>query len=105
MASSGVKLKTLPAILVTAAGTRKQIYPNHLLVYSVTIQSLRTNTGTQYFGDGSVLVGSGTEMLPGDLVEVEPPSRARATDQFDISDIYVTSDVAAEFRIVAWIRE
>lgn len=106
MGSSGLKLKTFPAVTVSKAGERKQIYDKSLLVYEVSIQSLTSNSGTQYVGDETVTSSNGHQVLPGDPVVIELPSRARATDQFDISDVYVDSSTdGAEFRVSAWIRE
>lgn len=104
--ASGLKLKTFPAVTVTTAGQRKPISEEPLLVYEVTIQSLRDNTGTQYVGDENVDADNGMEVLPGDPVVIELPARARATDQFYINEVYVDSSTSgAEFRVSAWIRE
>lgn len=100
-----VTIKTLTAVTVTSAGTRVPLSATHLLVYSVTIQSLESNTGTQYIGDGTVSSTNGFSLSPGNIVEIDSPD-ARGVDQFDLNDVYVDSTVnAAEFRILAWIRE
>lgn len=106
MASSGIKLKTLPAITVTTAGTRVPLYSQPLLVYSVTLTSINDNQGSQVFGDESVTISNGAQIFPGDVVEIEPPDRTMATDQFYVNEIYVDSDSnGAEFRVVVWIRD
>jgi hypothetical protein len=104
--ASGLKLKTFPAVIITTAGERKPISTESLLVYEVTIQSITTNTGKGYIGDETVTSSNGMEVLPGDPVVVELPSRARATDQFYINEVYLDSSVSgSEFRVSAWIRE
>lgn len=104
--ASGVRLITLPAVTVAAAGTPQPVIANELLVYSLVIQSLPSNTDSQSFGDESGVTDDGGMLLPGDSVEIAVPDRARATDQFDASKIFVDSvSNGAEFRILAWIRE
>lgn len=106
MASSGVRLITLPAVTVATAGTPQPVSADSLFVYSLVIQSINTNTGTQTFGDQSGVTDDGGLLLPGDSVEIAVPDRAKATDQFDAANIYVdSSSNGAEFRILAWIRE
>ena len=104
--ASGIKLKTLPAVIVTTAGTAVPLFDTPLLVYGVTIVSLSDNSGTQYVGDIDVDADNGLPMTPGDVCEIDPPQRAVATDQFYINEIYVdSSSNGAEFRVLAWIRE
>lgn len=105
MAVSGLKLKTLPAITVTTAGTSVPIYASRLMVYSASVQSLNTNTGNQYVGDETVASTNGARIAAGDSIDIDPPE-IRGLDQFDISQVYVDSSTnGAEFRIIAWIRE
>lgn len=104
--SSGLKPKTFPAVIISTANERKPLSDTSLLVYEVSVQSLSTNAAKGYIGDETVTSADGLEVLPGDPVVVELPARARATDQFDIKDVYVTSaTVGTEFRVSAWIRE
>jgi hypothetical protein len=104
--ASGIKLKTLPAVTVSSAGTAVPLYSTPLLVYGVTIVSLSENSGTQFIGDSTVDVDNGMPISPGDTCEIDPPQRAVATDQFYINEVYVdSSEDGAEFRVIAWIRE
>ena len=106
MAVSGLKIKTIAAVTVTVAGTEQPLSATTVMVYAVTIVSLSTNTGTQYIGDSTVTSANGIPFTAGDTMELETPQMARATDQFDISKIYVDSSTnGAAFRIIAWIRE
>lgn len=106
MAVSGLKLKTLPAVTVSTAGTAVSLYSSVLNVYAVTIISLGANTGTQYLGDSTVSSTNGMPFAASETIEVEAPAGARGVDQFDISKIYVDSSTnGAEFRVIAWIRE
>lgn len=99
-----LKAKTFNAVITGPAGERKQVVSMPTLVYSATIQSMRTNTGHQYIGDSTLTTANGQEFQPGDVAEAEPPSERR--EQYDLSKIYVCSDTAvSEFRISAWIRE
>lgn len=106
--SSRVKLITLDAVTVAVAGTRVQLSATNKLVYAVSVQSLRTNTGYQYLGDSSVSSTNGYEFGPSDVAEIEPPpgtSGGREPAQIDLADIYVDSTTnGAEFRISAWVR-
>lgn len=102
-----VKLKTVSTVTVSSAGTAVPLSATSLLVYSVSVQSLRTNTGYQYIGDSTVTSSNGQEFGPSDVAEVEGPSSPRGgQEQFDLSEIYVNSSTSsAEFRITAWIRK
>ncbi len=105
MAVQGLKLKTIAAVTVTTAGTRVPISATTVMVYSLIIVSLSTNTGTQYAGDSTVSAANGCPIAPDGSIEFEPPDSARGYDQFDIKDIYVDSSTnGAEFRVMAWIR-
>lgn len=100
-----VKLKTIQSVIVTKAGWRKRLSESPLRVFSVTVQSLRTNTGYQYIGDSTVTSSNGQEFAPEDVAEIEGPPAPRGQEEFDLQDIYVDSSTdAAEFRISAWIR-
>lgn len=103
-----IKLKTFPAVTVSTAGQRKRLSETSILVYAVSVQSLRTNTGYQYLGDSSVSSTNGYEFGPSDVAEMEPPpgTAGREPAQIDLKDIYVDSSTdAAEFRIAGWIRD
>jgi hypothetical protein len=103
-----IKLKTFPAVTVTNAGQRKPLSETSVLVYAVSVQSLRTNTGYQYLGDSTVTSSNGYEFGPSDVSELEPPpgTAGREPGQLDLKDIYVDSSTdAAEFRIVGCIRD
>ena len=103
-----VKLKTFPVVTVTTPGIAKRLSETSVLVYSVSIQSIRANTGYQYVGDSSVSSSKGYEFGPSDVAEIEPPTgtAGREPAQIDLKDVYVDSTTAnAEFRIAGWIRE
>lgn len=106
--SSRVKLITVDPVTVASAGTAVPLSATSLLVYAVSVQSLRTNTGYQYIGDSSVDSTNGFEFKPSGLAEIEPPpgsSGGREPSQIDLADIYVDSTTNnAEFRISAWVR-
>ncbi|UOF79086.1 hypothetical protein [Caudoviricetes sp.] len=75
-------------------------------VYSVSIQSLSSNTGTQYVGDVTVTSSNGMAISPTDVAELDGPVGAREPHQFDLTDIYVDSSTSgAKFRVSAWIRD
>lgn len=100
-----IKPVTLPAVIVGAPGQRKSISTTRVLVYSATIQSVKTNTGTQYIGDKTVTAANGQPMEPGGQAVVKSPTGGKEPEQFDISEVYVDSSTAgAEFRISAWMR-
>lgn len=104
--SSRVKLKTIPAVTVVTAGTRVPLSASSTLVYAVSVQSVRTNTGYQYIGDSTVSAANGYEFGPSDVAEVEPPLGGKEPQQIDLKDIYLDSTTnAAEFRVTAWIRD
>lgn len=103
-----IKLKTFPAVTVAQAGQKKRLSETSVLVYAVSIQSLRTNTGYQYVGDENVSSSNGYEFGPSDVAEMEPPTgtAGREPAQIDLADIWVDSTTAAaEFRIAGWIRD
>ncbi len=103
--AQALKLKTLPAVTVTTSGTRVPISATTVMVYSLIVISVSTNTGIQYIGDDTVAVANGAPIAPDGSVEFEPPESARGYDQFDIKDIYLdSSSNGAEFRVLAWIR-
>lgn len=98
--------KTLSARTVATAGTPVALSASSLLVYAATVQSLSTNSGSQYLGDSTVDSSTGMEIKPGDIAEIEPPAKARGNDMFDLSKWYVdSSSNGAEFRVIAWINE
>ncbi len=101
-----VKLRTSTAVTVTTAGTRVPISSISILVYSVVVQSISTNTGTQYIGDDTVTAANGQAFAPDDGVEIDGPPSPRGQEQFDLSEIYVDSSTnGAQFRVVSWIRK
>lgn len=105
MASQGLKLKTIAAVTVTTSGTRVALSATTVMVYSLIVISLSTNTGIQYIGDSTVTTSNGAPIAPDGSIEFEPPDSARGYDQFDIKDIYVDSSTnGAVFRVMAWIR-
>lgn len=100
-----LKLKTLAAVTVTTAGTPVPISATTVMVYSLIVISLSTNTGIQYVGDSTVSSSNGAPIAPDGSIEFEPPESARGYDQFDIKNIYVDSSTnGAGFRVLAWIR-
>lgn len=100
-----VLLKTVATVTVSSAGTAVPLSSSSMMVYSATVQSLRTNTGYQYIGDSTVTSSNGQEFGPSDVAEVEGPPSAKGQEQFDLSQVYVNSSTSgAEFRITAWIR-
>lgn len=103
---AGVKFKTLAEVTVVTAGTRVAISTSSLQVYSLSIQSLSTNTGSQYVGDSTVSSSNGMVFNPSDVAELDGPPGAREPHQFDASTIYVDSSTNnAKFRVSAWIRD
>ena len=100
-----VRVKTFKAVTVATAGQRKPLSDSSILVYSATVQSLRTNTGYQYIGDSTVTSDNGQEFGPSDTVSADGPPSSRGQEQYDLADIFVDSSTdGAEFRISAWIR-
>lgn len=103
MAASRLKLKTFPAVTVATAGTRVQLIATETMVYSLAIQSLSSNTGSQYVGDNTVSSTNGMLIIAGECAEIDAPVKGQ--DQFDASQIYFDSSTnGAEFRIIGWIR-
>lgn len=106
MAVSGIKLKTFDAVTVATAGTRVPLSATSVLVYGVSVQSYRTNTGYQYLGDDTVSSTNGYEFAPSDVAEAEPPMGGREPQQMDLKDVYVDSTTNnATFRVSAWVRK
>lgn len=102
MPVSGIKLKTLPAVTVSTAGTAVKLYSTTMMVYEAMIVAL--DAGTHYIGDSTVTSSNGAPFSEDGEFAVEPPSRS--VDQFDLSKVYVNSTTnGAEFRVIAWIRE
>lgn len=102
----GIKLKTIAEVTVTTGGTRVALSASAVKVYACSVQSLSTNTGTQYIGDSTVSSSNGMILGPGDVAELDGPPGAREPHQFDLSDIYVDSSTNnAKFRVSAWIRD
>lgn len=100
-----VRIKTIAEVTVTTAGTRVPLSVASVLVYAVSVQSYRTNTGYQYIGDDTVSSANGYEFAPSDVAEIEPPLGSKEPQQFDLKDIYVDATVNnSKFRVVAWIR-
>jgi hypothetical protein len=103
--STPIKVLTLPKVTVTQAGEAQPLSQNSVLVYSVTIQSTRLNTGYQYVGDSNVTSDNGQEFGPSDTVEIEAPPSPKGQFEFDLKDVYVDSTTNnAEFKVVAWIK-
>lgn len=101
-----VKLKTLQEVTVTTAGTRVPLSLTSQIVYACSVQSLSSNTGTQYIGDDTVSSSNGQAFGPSDVAELDGPAGAREPHQFDLKDIYVDSSTSgAKFRVSAWIRD
>lgn len=100
-----LKLVTLPAVTVATAGTEQAAYAGNLEVFSAIIVSLSTNTGTQYVGDSTVSSSNGLPIAPDGSLEMGPPENMRATDTFNLGEVYLDSSTnGAEFRIAAWVR-
>jgi hypothetical protein len=101
-----VQLKTLTEVTVAQPGQKQAIYSQKLMVYSVSVQSLSTNTGSQYIGDSSLTSDNGQVFGPSDVAELDGPPSAKGQEQFDVSSIFVDSSTAgAKFRVSVWIRE
>lgn len=100
-----IKLKTLSPVTIGQPGERRRLSETSLMVYGVSVQSLRTNTGYQYMGDETVTSSNGYEFGPTDVAELPPPSGAKEPMQFDVKEVWVDSTTAgASFRISAWVR-
>jgi hypothetical protein len=100
-----LKLVTLPSVTVVTAGAEQPASSSNLEVYSAIIISLSTNTGTQYVGDSTVTSSTGMTLAPDGSLELGVPENMRATDTFNLAEVYLdSSSDAAEFRIAAWVR-
>jgi hypothetical protein len=100
-----VRLRTLPAVITGAAGQRKQITASYQDVYSLSIRSVDSNTGTQYIGDETVDSTNGMPMVNGDTVEIDTPD-SMSKEGFDPTKIYVVASAAnQEFRVTVFIRD
>jgi hypothetical protein len=102
-----LKLVTLPAITIAAAGTPQQVSLTSISVYEVILVSHPDNTGLQAVGDEYVdaATNRGGIFGPAGSYELSPPENMRATDTIDLQDVYVDSTTTgAIITILAWIR-
>lgn len=81
---------------VTAAGTREPLFAGSsqdIMVLSVTIKALSTNTGKAYVGDQTVAAANGFDLDPRDSVDLYTD---RADRPIDLSKIFVDVAVSGE---------
>lgn len=105
--AQALKLKTLPAVTVTTAGTPVPVSATSIMVYEVLVTSISTNTGIQAIGDSDVDASAsrGGLIEPNNHIELAPPDSARGYDQIDLKDVYLDSTTnGAQFTILAWVR-
>ena len=89
--------------LVTTAGVRellKDSRPNEVVVYTVTIKALSTNTGKIYIGDETVASTNGFPLDPRDSVTLNSEKA-----NIDLSEIYIDSAVDGEGVRLIYMRE
>lgn len=89
-----VKPRTLPAIELVNANQAYALGPSNILATSVTIQADFTNSGKIVIGDAAVTALSGQEVPAGDSAVIEADQVHGRTEQFALSDVYVTSSQA-----------
>jgi hypothetical protein len=86
----------------TAEANHRSSYQD---VYSLSIRSVDSNTGTQYIGDETVDSTNGMPMVNGDTVEIDTPD-SMSKEGFDPTKIYVVASAAnQEFRVTVFIRD
>jgi hypothetical protein len=87
-----LQIFTLPNVTI-AIGS--QAYPitadAGLAAGSVTLQADYDNVGKISVGSADITTGTGVQLSPGETAVIEPPANSKATDEFLLFLIYVTS--------------
>jgi len=101
-----VQLQTLDPVTVVSAGTAYPLSAVHTAVTSVTIQAEFTNVSKLVVGASNVSSANGVEVPPGDTALIMVPERGKASDEFFLDEIFITSTTSGDkARIVAWRRK
>ena len=98
------KLHTLPAVTISAAGTRVQITTVETGAVSVIIQGDADNTGSIFVGDSSVTAASGIEIVANETVEISPPGVNGAREGLILSDLYVDADTSGNKARISYLK-
>jgi LysM repeat protein len=104
VASAALKLFTLADVTVTTAGTRVQVSGSDLYVYSVSVQAKKANTGKIYVGDSSVSSSRGYQLEPGEVITLNGFD-GKATEEFNVTDLYVDATVNGEGVHVTYLKK
>lgn len=99
-----LKLTTLAAKTVAAAGTAEAITATSIITPSVTIQAKAGNTNNIYVGDSTVDSTNGLILTPGDVFTLEGEDRGgKGRDEFMLTDIFIDADTNGEGVDIAYI--
>lgn len=103
------KSTSLGKVVVTTAGTRKQISTSVIFAHTVFVQQFPGNTGKIYLGDVTVVGSTGvgvTAILPIPTANSLGSFTLSWPDphfQFDLSQLYLDSEVNGEGAIVSYV--
>jgi len=91
-----IKINTLTSVTCTEANTAYPLSESRRAAASITIQADYNNAGTVCIGDSTVIPDTGLQIKPGESAVIEFTMSANFTDDFDLSDIYVTSATSGD---------
>ena len=101
-----VQLQTLDPVTVVSAGTAYPLSSTHTAVISVTVQAEFTNVSKIIIGAANISSSNGIEVPPGDTALVMIPERGKASDEFFLDEVFITSTTSGDkARVVAWRRK
>lgn len=102
-----LKLKTLAPVTLSSSNTAYALSTTDEVPYvSITISADSTNTGSVYLGDDTVTPTNGQEIRPGEAALINTPIRPSGSEEFHVTEIYVTTATAgSKVRIVGWRRK
>ena len=100
-----LKIISLDPVTVAAGNTIYPIAATPKYAASISLQADYNNSGRISIGGPEVTPDNGIQLAPGEAAVIEFPSSAKFTDEFDVSQIYVTAATSPQVVRVAIIKK
>lgn len=97
----------LSNVTVSTAGTRVPLSGVELLVSSIIVQALPSNSGSIFIGDSSVTSSKGIVLTAGSAVEIQADSYEGDSDfsVIDVAGIYIDASANGDGVAISYLDE
>lgn len=100
-----LKIYTLPNVEIASGSVAYPITADQgIFAGSITLQADYNNVGKISVGSADITPGTGIQIAPGETAVIEPPANAKATDEFAVYLIYVTSASSGDIVRPSYIK-